>query len=54
METSPPDVNIFQIAPQSCLGANLTSTNTKLLEMDYRLGRYQGKHFALNWSRHSQ
>lgn len=54
MEASPPDVNIFQIAPQSCLSANLMSTNTKLLEMDYRLGRYQGKKFALNWSRHSQ
>ncbi|MFT7009816.1 MAG: hypothetical protein ACJAXJ_004370 [Colwellia sp.] len=33
MEESPPDVNIFQIAPQSCLSANLTLTNTKLLEL---------------------
>ena len=53
IETSPSDVNIFQIAPKSRLSANLTSTNTQLLEMDYWLGRHQGKKFALNWSSQS-
>lgn len=54
METSPSDVNIFQIAPQSRLSANITSTNTQLLEMDYWLGRHQGEKFALNWIHPSQ
>lgn len=54
MATSPSDVNIFQIAPQSRLSANLTSTNTQLLEVDYWLGRHKGKNFALNWLSQSQ
>jgi predicted patatin/cPLA2 family phospholipase len=54
METSPSDVNIFKIAPQSRLSANITSTNTQLLEMDYWLGRHQGEKFALNWIHPSQ
>jgi len=59
METSPADVNIFQIAAQSRLSANLTTanlttTNTQLLEIacwlgKHWLGRHQGKKFALNW-----
>ena len=54
MEEPPSDVNIFQISPKSRLSANITSTNTQLLEMDYWLGRQQGKTFALNWLRQSQ
>lgn len=50
MEKSPSDVNVFQIAPPCCLNASLTSTNTQSLEIDYWLGRQEGKNFALNWS----
>jgi predicted patatin/cPLA2 family phospholipase len=49
IEKPPFGVKTFQIAPQQQLKANMATTNTKILEDDYLLGKKVGKKFILDW-----
>ena len=50
IENPPEGINIFQVASNEPLNTSLTTTNMRLLEMDYQLGRMLGKAFVTNWT----
>jgi predicted patatin/cPLA2 family phospholipase len=54
IENPPEGINIYQIASNVSLNANLVTTDPNLLEADYQLGRRLGDLFVQDWHRCSQ